>query len=99
MKTTKKTKTTPSVVVTPAAPASPGGYTIGLDSRRHAGKRMGAGESRLRSYVKIFACPHSFAIKEAKAAAGSGAVARRCARVAEMQPQRAMAFYDRSAGL
>ena len=31
MKTTKKTKTTPSVVVTPAAPASPGGYTIGLD--------------------------------------------------------------------
>ena len=31
MKTTKKTKTTPSVVVTPAAPASPGGCTIGLD--------------------------------------------------------------------
>ena len=31
MKTTKKNKTTSSVVVTPAAPASPGGCTIGLD--------------------------------------------------------------------
>ena len=31
MKTTKKTKTTPSVVVIPAVPASPGGYASGLD--------------------------------------------------------------------
>ena len=31
MKTTKQTKTTPSVVVPPAAPAPPGGYTIWLD--------------------------------------------------------------------
>ena len=45
MKTTKKTKTTPSVVVTPAAPTSSGGYTIGLDlgDRSHYNCVLAAG--------------------------------------------------------